>query len=165
MRLQHKPEHWMCLPTSFAIALDMPVAAILAEIGHDGGKIVNHLLPEPLCRAGFHVQELIDVCLRRDLAVTPIELCPVLSPGRDVEPREVFADEAAWRRFACAITGGRGVIEGVSRRSFHAVAYDHGRIHDPDGGEYDYSPAACEAIGFVPICAWRIDPIGERICE
>jgi len=94
MRLQRKPERRMCLPTSFAIALDMPVEAVLAEIGHDGGKIVNPLLPEPLCRAGFHVQELIDVCLRHGLAVTPIELCPVLSPGPRYEPREVLTDEA-----------------------------------------------------------------------
>jgi len=153
----------MCLPTSFAIALDTPVAAILAETGHDGSEIVNPLLPEPLCRRGFHIQELIDVCLRHDSAVTPVELCPILSPAPDVEPREVFAEEAGnWQRLADAIRGSRGVIEGTSRRSFHAVAYDHGRIYDPDAGEYDYAPAACEAHGFVPICAWRIDPIGER---
>jgi hypothetical protein len=165
MRLQRKPERWMCLPTSFAIALDMPVATVLAEIGHDGGKLANPLLPEPLCRAGFHIQELIDVCLRHGLAVTPIELCPVLSPGPKYEPHEVFTDEAGWQRFARAISTSRGVIEGIGRRSFHAVAYDHGRIYDPDAGEYDYSPPNCEARSFIPFCAWRIDPIGERTCE
>jgi len=152
----------MCLPTSFAIVLEMPVAAVLAEIGHDGGTIVNRLLPEPLCRAGFHVQELIDVCLRRGFAVTPVELCPVLSPGPSFEPHEVLTDESAWQRFATAVQSSRGVIEGTSWRSWHAVAYDHGRIYDPDAGEYDYSPAFCEASGFTPFCAWRIDPIGEH---
>lgn len=165
MRLQRKPLRGTCLPTAFAIALDMPVITVLAEVGHDGSAIVTPSLPEPLCRRGFHIQELIDVCLRHNSAVTPVELCPILSPRSDVEPREVFADKAGWRRFACAINGSRGVIEGASRRCFHAVAYDHGRIYDPDVGEYDYSPPACEAFGFVPICAWRIDPIGERTCE
>ena len=47
----------------------------------------------------------------------------------------------------------------------HMVAYDHGRIFDPRGHVYDYTRTTCEAHHFYTRCAWRIDPIGERIHE
>ena len=57
------------------------------------------------------------------------------------------------------------VIDGTGLRFGHMVAYDHGRIYDPKGHVYDYSRIACEAHQFYTRCAWRIDPIGESICE
>ena len=47
MELQQRPEPWMCMPLAFAMALDMPVADLLAAIGHDGSEIVFPNLPEP----------------------------------------------------------------------------------------------------------------------
>jgi hypothetical protein len=38
----------------------------------------------------------------------------------------------------------------------HAVAFDHGRIFDPDGREYDYSRQACEARHFYGHKLWLI---------
>ena len=35
----------MCMPLAFAMALDMPVADILAAIGHDGSEIVFPTFP------------------------------------------------------------------------------------------------------------------------
>ena len=67
MELQQRPEPWMCMPLAFAMALDMPVADLLAAIGHDGSEIVFPSLPEPLCRRCFHIQELIQVALSRGL--------------------------------------------------------------------------------------------------
>ena len=88
------------MPLAFAMALDMPVADLLAAIGHDGSEIVFPSLPEPLCRRCFHVQELIQVALSRGLAVTPVELFPVLQPT-EAGPfhKTVLYPDNNWRRF------------------------------------------------------------------
>jgi len=166
MELQQRPEPWMCMPLSFAMALDMPVGDLLAAIGHDGSEIVFPSLPDPLCRRCFHVQEPIQVALSRGLAVTPVELFPVLQPT-EVGPfhKTVLYTDGNWRRFEAVIQASRGVIDGTGARFGHTVAYDHGRIYDPRGPVYDFSRLACEAHHFYARCAWRIDPIGEHTCE
>jgi hypothetical protein len=166
MELQQQGSaRWMCLPTAFAMALDMPVATLLATIGHDGSEIIFPGLPEPLCRRCFHVQELLQVALSRGFAVTPVELFPVLRPTDTGPHMTVLYPDNNWRRFEETIRTSRGVIEGTGARFRHVVAYDHGRIFDPKGSLYDYSRLACEAHQFYSRCAWRIDPIGERTCE
>ena len=154
------------MPLAFAMALDMPVADLLAAIGHDGSEIIFPSLPEPLCRRCFHVQELIQVALARGLAVTPVELFPVLQPT-EAGPfhKTVLYPDNNWRRFEETIRASLGVIAGTGARLGHTVAYDHGRIYDPRGPIYDYSRLACEAHQFYTRCAWRIDPIGERTHE
>jgi hypothetical protein len=154
------------MPTAFAMALDMPVAELLAAIGHDGSEIAFPSLPEPLCRRCFHIQEPIQVALSRGLAVTPVELFPVLQPIEVGPLREtILYPNNNWRRFEETIRTSHGVIDGTGARYGHVVAYDHGRIFDPKGSVYDYSRLACEAHQFYTRCAWRIDPIGERTCE
>jgi len=166
MDLQQRPEPWMCMPLAFAMALDMPVADLLAAIGHDGSEIVFPSLSEPLCRRCFHIQEPIHVALSRGLAVTPVELFPVLQPTAVGSfQKTVLYRDNNWRRFEETIRASRGVIDGTGARHGHTVAYDHGRIYDPKGSVYDYSRLACEAHQFYTRCAWRIDPIGERTCE
>jgi hypothetical protein len=166
MNLQQRPEPWMCMPLAFAMALDVPVADLLEAIGHDGSEIVFPNLPEPLCRRCFHVQELILVALSRGLAVTPVELFPVLQPTEVSHFRKtVLYPDNNWRRFEETLRASRGVIDGTGSRHGHTVAYDHGRIYDPKGCVYDYSRLAFEAHQFYTRCAWRIDTIGERICE
>ena len=154
------------MPLAFAMALDMPVADLLAAIGHDGSEIIFPSLPDPLCRRCFHVQELIQVALARGLAVTPVELFPVLQPT-EAGPfhKTVLYPDNNWRRFEETIRASLGVIAGTGARLGHTVAYDHGRIYDPRGPIYDYSRLACEAHQFYTRCAWRIDPIGERTHE
>jgi hypothetical protein len=41
--------------------LEIDLETIYQELGHDGSKRVRDK-PEPLCRRGFHPQELIQVC-------------------------------------------------------------------------------------------------------
>ena len=166
MELQQRPEPWMCMPLAFAMALDTPVADLLAAIGHDGSEIVFPSLAEPLCRRGFHIQELIHPALLRGFALTPVELFPVLQPT-EAGPfhKTVLYPDSNWRRFEKTIRASRGVIDGAGSRCGHMVAYDHGRIFDPKGPVYDYSRLACEAHQFYTRCAWQIDPIGERTCE
>ena len=160
MRLLRKPERWMCLPASFAMVLDLPLSAIFDEIGHDGSQIIKPNLPEPICRRGFHPQELIHLCLTHGYAATRVELYPVLclSPGSG--DYVVAYPDDNWTRFTRVIQQSRGVIEGVGRRCGHAVAYEHGCIFDPDGHEYDYSREACQQRGFITQHLWRIDRIG-----
>ena len=159
MRLLIKPERWMCLPASFAMVLDLPLAAIFDEIGHDGSEIVEARQPEPLCRRGFHPQELVHLCLNRGHAATRVELCPVLLTTPNGMPRQISYPDGNWTRFALTIAQSRGVIEGAGEHCGHAVAYEYGHIFDPDGHEYDYSRGACEAHGFFTQHLWRIDRI------
>jgi hypothetical protein len=100
------------------------------------------------------------------LAVTPVELFPVLQPT-EAAPfhKTVLYPDNNWRRFEETIRASLGVIAGTGARLGHTVAYDHGRIYDPRGPIYDYSRLACEAHQFYTRCAWRIDPIGERTHE
>lgn len=160
MRLQQRPEPWMCMPLAFAMAMEIPVAELLEEVGHDGGKIAFPNLSEPACRQGFHIQEFVHVALRRGLAVTPVELFPVLAAADERQTQTILYPDNNWKRFADLLAASRGVIDGVGFRFGHMVAYDHGRVYDPKGHEYDYSRIACEAHQFHSRCAWRIDPIG-----
>jgi hypothetical protein len=141
------------------MVLDLPLAAIFGEIGHDGGEIVYPELADPMCRRGFHPQELIDVCLTHRRAATLVELMPVLANTPGSAGRQVLSDNFAWQRFMRTIELTRGVIEGVTTRCGHAVAYEYGHIFDPAGREYDYSRDDCERRGFFTQHLWRIDEI------
>jgi hypothetical protein len=162
MLLQQRPEPWLCMPLAFAMAMDMPVADLVAEIGHDGSKIVFPNLSEPACRQGFHIQEFVHVALRHNLALTPVELFPVLASADERQTHTILYPDNNWKRFADVLATSRGVIDGVGFRLGHMVAYYHGRIYDPKGHEYDYTRVACEAHQFHSRCAWRIDPLGGR---
>ncbi len=154
MRLQKKPERWQCAITSFAMVLDVPVADLIAEIGHDGGVFPLGLEQ----RRGFHMQELIDCCLKRGFAATPVEIFPV---SLDVIGRPYAGHHLGQRdlnlRFYDTLYTTQGVIEGMGIRCGHMVAYDRGCIYDPDG--YEFSSADFNIYNFEPICAWRIDAI------
>lgn len=161
------------MATSFAMALDVAVDYLMTVIGHDGSAIQFVGLPEPGCRRGHHIQECIEVCLRRGFSVTPVELFPAIRPTPQPLPPPgtsgsltihcdhpvMFGDtwNGNWSRFVHHLETSRGVITGQGRATGHAVAYDHGRIYDPDGREYDYSREACEARGFFTQYLWRLD--------
>jgi len=161
MQLQQRPEPWMCVPLAFAMVLDIPVATLLDTVGHDGSKILFPNLSEPACRQGFHIQEFVHVALARGFAVTPIELFPVLASADERQTQTILYGDNNWKRFADVLAISRGVIDGTGYRLGHTVAYDHGRIYDPKGHEYDYSRIACEAHQFYSRCAWRIDRINR----
>jgi hypothetical protein len=168
MKLQVKPEPWLCMATSFAMALDVPVREFIARMGHDGSKIVFPEYPEPLNRAGHHIQECIHAALMLGYFTTPIELFPVTAandsangaihqviyPGGQLEN---------WIQFIGQIQRSRGVITGRGRACGHAMAYDHGVIFDPDGVEFEYSKDGCERRGFITRCVWRVDPVARSV--
>ena len=173
MNLQKMPDQGLCLPTSFAMAMDLPVAGILKQLG-DWRKPVFPGLPEPLCWRGTHIQECIRIAQGLGFSVTPRELYPQVAPPRPIGPRSESYENCPvalgdnWRTFTDVILLRRGVITGVRAVPLigvvgHAVAYDHGLLYDPNGYEYRFSREACEAHNFATQCAWRIDRIAETL--
>ena len=143
-----------CTIASIAMVLNEPVADLMMEVGHDGG-----LLPDAsgIVR-GYHIQELIDLCLKRGLAMTPIEIFPVSMDTNGRHWRGHNLDERGLKeRFYNTIIGSRGVVEGQGLTCGHMVANDYGRIYDPKG--YDYHFCQFDIYNFQPLCVWRIDAI------
>lgn len=153
--LQLKPNRWSCSVTAFAMVLRVPVEQLMDEIGHDGGSIIFPHLPEPMCRQGFHSQELILAAWRHGFACTPLELFPQIASvdGKYVRHPELN-ESLCWARFLSAITDNLGVLEGQGRRCPHAVHFRYGYIWDPDGDQYFYSRQACEDRGFFGNRLW-----------
>jgi hypothetical protein len=167
MKLQRMPEPGLCLPTSFAMTLGVPVARLLDRL-HGWHQVVFKGLPEPLCWRGIHIQELIRLALDLHCAVTPHELFPQIAGPYDCENYHVVFDGIGgshnWDLFCQTIAASCGVLTGkvtplLSEPIDHAVAYDHGRLFDPNGFEYDHSLDECEQRGFYGSIAWRIDRI------
>jgi len=156
MKLQKKPQHWQCGVTSAAMVLNMPVADLIAEIGHDGG-----LLPGSEWRdivRGYHIQEFIDVFYKHGFAATPVEIFPVSmdSAGRHWRGH-TLSEKELQKRFYDTILTSRGMVEGEKPLGGHMIAYDHGQIYDPNG--YDYTYELFSIYNFKPLCAWRVDAI------
>jgi hypothetical protein len=130
------------------MAIGIPVQRLIEEFGHDGGEVIFPDQPEPMCRRGFHSQELVQVAWNHGFACTPIELFPVILSTDGQSTRRLFLNEPnCWARFEDYIRTTRGVLEGVCVKAHHAVHYSHGEIFDPDGYQYAYSPKDCEAHG------------------
>lgn len=132
MILQNSPNAWSCLPTAFAIALEVPVQQVIADIGHDGSEIIFDGYPEPLCRRGFHTSELIDYCLViHGLYVSLIPLAVRLWTSDNRMFFDIYSKEDSERRFECYLDYKRVVF----LEPTHAVAYDGEKVYDPRGYE------------------------------
>lgn len=67
-----------CLLQCVSYMLQVPYSTLEEEIGHDG-KFIAFSGEPPFCHCGFHIQEIIPSCLRRGIALVPIERSPVSS--------------------------------------------------------------------------------------
>src|SRR2546423_390829 len=121
MKLIKQPNKWTCLPTSFAMVLDIPLDIIMTKIGHNG--------PD------FHIQELIDVAMKFNFMVTPIESNPRIGLSED-DCKHVYDFDMASHRLAKYLNEHKGVLTGVFSKKRHAVAYKDKTIYDPNGAEY-----------------------------
>jgi hypothetical protein len=131
VQTQRNPNGWSCLPTAFAIVLDTPVSKIIAEIGHDGSEIAWPQFPDPLCRRGFHIQELILVAFYKGKSVTPYEAIPLLV-SRGGEPIDVPFRMPPKSRLGYIMSHTHGVITGATLDGRpHAVAWDGEQVLDP----------------------------------
>jgi hypothetical protein len=161
MLMQKMPGKGLCLPTSFAMALGVPVATLLDQVP-DPYTVVFPGLPEPLCWRGLHVQELIRLAQNYGYGVTPREMYPQIAAPRRVGHENYivtyngnYESDSNQRFFADVIRFSQGVITGVRGSQIgHAVAYSYGDVYDPNGYEYAYE--VCKAHDFFPQCAWRI---------
>jgi len=163
MELQLKPNRWSCAITSWAMALDMPVCYAVDLIGHDGGEVVFPELAEPRCRRGHHQQELVELAMRNGVYPTPYQVLPSLRSECGQFSHPIYAYTIPrFEIFSDLIKSTKGVLEGQCLRCHHAVAYDHGRIFDPDGQEFTYSAKNCEAHGFYGKQLWIFNQQGDR---
>lgn len=111
------------------MALGVDPDEMIERVGHCGGQQLWNL-EEPLCRRGFHPQELIHAF--PEIGVfTPVERFPRLAPTSGAAvfnlPQCPFWDEL--------ILNARGVLECLTAgNSRHAVAFDRGEVFDPDSG-------------------------------
>jgi hypothetical protein len=147
------------------MATGTPVDTFIKMTGHDGSEQINQL-PDPLCRRGHHVQECVFAAMVLGYSATPFELLPRAAsvvPGQP--PRIVHYrghdERFNWAIFTSIVRNCHGVVTGVGRNCHHAVAFDRGRILDPDGRSYSYSRDACEDRGFYTQAAWIVAPFSR----
>jgi len=130
------PNKWSCLPTSICNVIGVPVGAFLKLLGHDGS---DQPYPGSNVRAGFHMQECIDVLDLLGWSVTQFDMEIKMQgwvggPCRTVKCR--FGNEV---RFRYHLARENGVIVGTmqdgdqDREIGHAVAWIKGKVYDPRG--------------------------------
>lgn len=128
MRHQRQPNRWSCVPTAFAMVINMDVAEMLDRIGHDGSEILYPDLEEPSCRRSFHPQECLQVLDSCGYAATPLEALPILQMDAthwiELDRRKDFVNHLATAD---------GVFIGEGRKLRHAVAWIGGEVYDPSG--------------------------------
>lgn len=116
--------------------LDIPVADLLQELGHNGTAV---WWPEAVGfkrQRGFHIQEMIDVCWKKGFSVTLIEHGPTAQPDEHYEPKLYTTEETLMQRMQGYLDNNIGVITTGS----HAVAWDGKQIYDPGGSIYIMKP-------------------------
>lgn len=151
MNIQTQPNGWSCVPTSFAMVLGIPVSNLFSEIGHDGSEMIDG------SEKGFHIQECIYCAARRGYSVTPLQFKPVATPdGRSMRYYDFEKEIVNIMRWSC------GVITGIGLHSNqrHAVAWNAGVAHDPNGLTY---PLSDFENHFSPDCFWLIKQMQNQI--
>jgi hypothetical protein len=114
------------------MAIDVPVNEFISTLNHDGSEILYPEDAEPYRRRGFHIQEMIDVCMLQNIAVVGIEKNPVseLQSG-------VYTLPVDKNRFEYYLVNYSGVLVGTGVRGTpHAVAWGRSKVYDPNGTVY-----------------------------
>lgn len=118
------------------MVLNIPVSQIIADIGHDGSEICWPQFKEPLCRRGFHIQELILVAYYKGVTVTPFEALPLLVSG-DGKPIDTIFSMPPKQRLGYIMDTTCGIITGATMNGQpHAVSWNGKDIVDPNGTIY-----------------------------
>lgn len=117
---------WNCLAVAFSNASGIPIETINKEVGHDGGQVLWPDNKLPFDRCAFHTQEMIDVCLRHNLAVVMIEANPVRANQFDFKQFPVQFSVTPEKRLSRYLDTYNGVLKGLLRANghAHAVAWD-----------------------------------------
>lgn len=164
MKALKSPNSWSCLPTAFAIALEVPLDAVLAILGHDGSEERFPSLDGPRSRRGFHLQELVRMCLDDGIAATLIEMLPAITPFDKPVPYGSEEGEIEW--FFQNLRDSEGILESRNPTgNGHALAYSgHGdciEVCDPHSGATFHIDdlTDLEKRGLFVFNLWRLDII------
>jgi hypothetical protein len=158
VKLQSKPEKWLCAVTAFAMVLDEPVADVRKLFKHSGDEIIFPDLSSPQCRRGHNPYDFIPVALRRGYAMTPVPLRPTIQLD-SFHQCEMGSELENYDRFSMHVKFSKGLLEMVGQKCGHMVAYDYGTIFDPDGDIYVFSLTTCQDKKLSPFRLWRMDRI------
>lgn len=135
---------------SFAMVLKAPMQELINEIGHDGSELWWPDLNPPLCHRGFHIQEFLDVCMKRGKILGYVEAIMTLGGSNRYPPKVINGDhEKRWNSY---LRNFSGVILGVTRTGGrHAVAWNRDKIFDPRGFIVEREDADLEPDTFHPL--------------
>jgi hypothetical protein len=140
MKMILQSNRWDCVPTAFAMCLDVLPLDIYEYIGHDGSEIIWPELEEPYRRRSFHIDEMIDFCMGLSYAPVFIDREPIMSPMVDLEktflPYRKEFSENRWNNY---LKYHDAVLLGFTKSDKpHAVAWSHHDqlIYDPEGFRY-----------------------------
>lgn len=152
MQLLQSPNRWSCLITSAAMVLDETVKNLVDELGQDGSEIWWPGLAEPFNRRAFHIQEIIELCCKRDVSLTPIELKPMCMPsGCGGYARSVTLRDPETR--VLKHLQSKGILVGLGRHGgAHAAAWDGVKVYDPMGTVYSIADFTIQTF-------WKCNPI------
>lgn len=134
MKLQLQPSRWSCIPTAISMVLDIPVAQIFRDLGHDGSQILWPNQPEPLRRKGFHIEEMQYVCRLYGVVLAPFVFRIEYAPNLIGAIRLGDTHLIEFSKFHDVLAEYQGVLLGrYPGGGNHAVAWDATRIYDPAG--------------------------------
>lgn len=137
MKLIKQPNKWSCLPTAFAMILDIELDYILRYLGHDGSNIVDINSPEPFNRRSFHIQELQEFIWHHGFFLTPFEANPCLLIKDNFSPIFIRDIKKSNKIMKKLLRENMGVIIGEPQHNKkHAVAWNKRLIYDPNGLRY-----------------------------
>lgn len=139
------------------MALDVDPSVLVGKAGHDGSELIDGY------PRAFHIQELARVARDMGFSVEPVEYWPMhIFPSGLKAP----AMKEEWLTYVQALLNNHtGVITGVNpvTNGGHAVAFDRGRIYDPDPGQMGRGKPTYPATStdmwvhlFVPQTIWII---------
>jgi len=126
LKHQSQPNRWSCSVAAAAMAMHVPVAELIDKIGHDGSEIKCDL-PEPLCRAGFAPQEIIDVAFEYGWSITEIEPNPQMTPNGEVIWSVFDSEDKIRARMESYMDNFSGTVFGprYDQKNWHYVAWCH----------------------------------------
>lgn len=126
MLLQKSPNSWSCFPTAFAMALDLPVEELIAELGHDGSSEYWEGY-----KLSWHVQEIAKVCYDvYNTSVLQLEAVTLAAPTPGHKPYEQIYDLSPYYGVYAGVAG---VHLADGRR--HALAFSEKIFYNPSTGQ------------------------------
>lgn len=123
---QQQPSPHSCLPTSFAMVMGIPIAELMAFLGHDDEE-------------GFHVQELLGFAFAKGWSFTQFAFGELELDGKPFRMGAVVPPE--W-----LMQNADGVLTGLYRGKPHAVAWCRNvqKCMDPMGGFLSFGDPSFE---------------------